>query len=328
MRARFAKDLEFAESASGDVITRTALAGRIALLVHTNPKNRILHTALVGEMNGLLRGLIDPDAKPEWGTFGGPRSYTAFVQHAPGIPPRPADAMGGAEFFRKIDKLAPAEREEAIGEEIVRGNIPEFLHSFRTITVKAKDATGKEHTATIEVMPDYLAVGSDADFVRVPMTPATAARIADTFGCTLPTRKLVDEVYSNAAVKLEPKPLTEKREAAATFLQHHKLIEEQRAGRKLGELVAGIKKDVVVSNRLAEKPNRVAIYGWHKLDGKPIQPLTIVHANHYVDYSHGVRLVKRTVTVDGRPRDVRHVLHDPDLCGLLSDEGRIARPTY
>ena len=65
----------------------------------------------------------------------------------------------------------------------------------------------------------------------------------------------------------------------------------------------------MVTNRLDEKPNRVAIYGWHKLDGKPIQPLTIVHVNWYVDYSHGVRLMKRTVMVDGKPRDVRHVLH-------------------
>jgi hypothetical protein len=122
--------------------------------------------------------------------------------------------------------------------------------------------------------------------------------------------------------------LSENREAPATFLRHHALIEEQREGKKLGELVAGIKKDVVVTNRLAENPNRVAIYGWHKLDGKPIQPLTIVHVNWYVDYSHGARLMKRAMLVNGRPRDVRHVLYDPDLSGLLSDEGPIARPTY
>ena len=89
-----------------------------------------------------------------------------------------------------------------------------------------------------------------------------------------------------------------------------------------------MKKDVVVSNRLAEKPNRVAIYGWHTADGKPIQPLTIVHRDTYVDYSHGVRLMRRTVTVDGRPRDVRHVLYSATLNGLLSDEGPIARPAY
>ena len=51
-------------------------------------------------------------------------------------------------------------------------------------------------------------------------------------------------------------------------------------------------------------------------------------SNWYVDYSHGVRLMKRTVTVDGKPRDVRHVLYAADLCGLLSDEGPITRPTY
>jgi hypothetical protein len=328
MHKRFAQDVTFTASTTDDFSTRTALDGRLALLVHANPKNRILHTALVGEMNGLLRGLTDPDAKPAWGTFGGPRAYTKWVQPAPGIPKRPADAVGGAAFFKTLDKLTPTEREEAIAREILRGNVPDFLRVFHKITVKAKDASGKERVAVFAVMPDYLAVGSDSDFVRVPMTPPTAARVADAFGCALPTRKVVDEVYKAATVKLEPKPMTEDRETPATFLKHNALIEEQRVGKELGELVAGIKKDVVVSNRLAEKPNRVAIYGWHKTDGKPIQPLTIVHRDTYVDYSHGVRLMKRTVTVDGKALDVRHALYSTDLNGLLSDEGPVTRPTY
>jgi hypothetical protein len=328
MRTRFAKDVRFAESASDDVTTRAALDGRLALIVHANPKNAILHTALVGEMNGLLRGLTDPDAKPVWGAFGGPRAYAKWVQPAPGIPKRPADAVGGTAFFQTLEKLTPAEREEAIAGEILRGNVPDFLRTFQKVAVKAADKAGKERTAVVEVMPDYLAVGSDTDFVRVPMTPQTAARIADAFGCSLPTRKMVDEVYRAAGVKLEPKPMTENRESPATFLRHNSLIEQQRKDKKLGELVAGIKKDVVVSNRLAEKPNRVAIYGWHTPDGKPIQPLTIVHRDTYVDYSHGVRLVKRAVTVDGKPRDVRHVLYAADLCDLLGDEGPLTRPTY
>lgn len=321
MRTRFAKDVAFIESSADEVVTRTALEGQLALIVHTNPKNRILHTALVGEMNGLLRGLTDDG-------FGSPRAYTKFVQPAPGIPKRPADAVGGAEFFKTLEKLTPAEREEAVAKEVIRGNVPEFLRTFHKVTVKAKDTSGKERTAVIEVMPDYLAVGSDSDFVRVPMTPQTAARIADAFGCALPTRKIVDEVYRSASAKLEPKPMTEDRERPATFLRHNALIEEQRAGKKLGELVAGIKKDVVVSNRLAERPNRVAIYGWHKLDGKPIQPLTIVHVDWYVDYSHGVRLMRRAVTVDGKPFDVRHVLYSAELNPLLGDEGPLSRPTY
>jgi hypothetical protein len=321
MRTRLAKDIEFSENMADDIVTRTGLDGRIALLVHTNPKNVILHTRLVGEMNGLIRGLTES-------SFGAPRTYTKFVQPAPGIPKRPADAMGGSVFFKTIDTLARNEREEAIAAELLRGNMPDFLRTFQKVTVSAKAPGGKEHTATFDVMPDYLAVGGNDDFVRVPITPMTAARIADAFGCALPTRKIVDEVYNAASIRLEPKPMTMDRESAATFLKHHALIEDQRRSKKLGDLIAGIKKDVVITNRLAEKPNRVAIYGWHKLDGKPIQPLTIVHVNWYVDYSHGVRLMKRTVMVDGKPRDVRHVLHDRDLCGLLSDEGPVMRPAY
>lgn len=326
MRTRFAKDVPLTAGTLGDFDTHTGLDGRLALLVHRNPKTVILHTALVGEMNGLLRGLAGDD--PAWGAFGGPRAYTQWVQPAPGIPARPAGAVGGTAFMESLQTLIPAAREEAIAAAVLKGNIPNFLRAFRPVTVTAKDAAGKEHTAAFEAMPDYLAVGSDADFVRVPMTPQTAARIADAFGCSLPTRKMADAVYQAATVKLEPRPLTEARESPATFLRHHRLIEGQRAGRPLGELVAGIKKDVVVTNRLAERPNRVAIYGWHKPDGTPIQPLTIVHVNTYVDYSHGVRLVRRTVTVDGIPRDIRHVLYRPDWSALLSDEGQILRPTY
>src|SRR5262249_49562897 len=162
-------------------------------------------------------------------------------------PKRPADAPGGRAFFAKLDGMTAADRETAIAEEICRGNVPDFLRKFQQITVTAKDSKGKEHTAVLEVMPDYLAVGSDTDFVGVPMRPEAAARIADAFGCGLPTRKVVDEVYKAATVKLEPQPMTKDRESVATFLKHHEIIEGQREGKKLGELVAGVKKDVVVS---------------------------------------------------------------------------------
>jgi hypothetical protein len=323
IRDRFGKDFPLVESKTGPFVTSSGLDGRAVFHVHPNPDNKILHTALVGEMNGLLQGLTEGDPKPAWGTFGGPRAYLKWVQPAPGIPARPADAPGGAAFMKQLASLLPAEREEAIAREFCRGNVPDFLRSFHKLTVRTE-----KHVVTFEVMPDYLAVGTDTDFVRVPMTPMTAARIADAYGCSLPTRKIVDDVYRQATVKLEPRPMTEARESVTTFTEHNTIIEKQRAGKPLGELVAGIKKDVVITSRLAEKPNRVAIYGWHKPDGSPIQPLAIVHRDTYVDYSHGVRLIKRTVEVDGKPRDVRHVLYDPELCGPLSDEGPITRPAY
>ena len=162
-------------------------------------------------------------------------------------------------------------------------------------------------------MPDYLAVGSDDDFVRMPMTPQTAQQIADRFGCILPTRKMVDAIDAQAELHLEPHPLTVDREAVATFAEHQQIIENQRTGKPLGLLITGIKKDIVLTPRIFEKPERLAIYGWRQLDGKPIQPLTIVHWNQYVDYSHGVRLVLNTVEFDGKKVAISDLLSDPKL---------------
>jgi hypothetical protein len=58
-----------------------------------------------------------------------------------------------------------------------------------------------------------------------------------------------------------------------------------------GVLLAGHKKDLVLTRKLATRPNRVAIYGWHQLSGEPIQPVSTVHVAEYADYSHGVRLI-------------------------------------
>jgi hypothetical protein len=244
------------------------------------------------------------------------------------IPTRPADAPGGAAIMKQVADLPLAEREGRLQAEILRGNFPPFLRRFKSVTIEAKDRDGAAHRLAVEVMPDYLAVGSDADFVRIPLTPAAAQRIATAFGCLLPTRRLVDELYAAAEVKLEPRPLTQEREAVPTFVQHNGIIEEQRAGRPLGLLVAGIKKDVVLTNRLRDPPGRVAIYGWHRLDGSPIQPLTTVHRQTYVDYSHGIRLVRRPAILDGNPQDVAALLQDPRLAPLLSDEGALERVGY
>jgi hypothetical protein len=64
----------------------------------------------------------------------------------------------------------------------------------------------------------------------------------------------------------------------------------------------------------------VAIYGWHKPDGKPVQPLYTGHVNWYVDYSHGIRLVWRKIKVGKNWLDYTEVLNDPVLHKLLCDE--------
>jgi len=139
---------------------------------------------------------------------------------------------------------------------------------------------------------------------------------------------MVNDIWAAAKVQLDPRPLTVEREAPATFLQHHRIIEEQLKGSARGAFVAGIKKDIVVTSKLQERPKRVAIYGWHYVNGQPIQPLYLGHIDWYVDYSHGIRPVRRWMRVDGVRRAYEDILADPRLSYLLSDEGPILVPRY
>lgn len=239
------------------------------------------------------------------------------------IPSRPANAVSGAQFQRQIAELPREQREAAVLREVTAGNVPDFLRRLKPIQVEANDDSGTKHVAIIFVTPDVLAVGSDDDFFRAPMTPHTATTIADQFAATLLMTKVSDDLFAAAEVRLDPKPLTNDRDAVATFWQHHLIIERQLLGKPRGQLVVGHKKDVVLSNRLKEKPHRVAIYGWHYPSGKPIQPLYVGHTDWHVDYSHGIRLMSRQVVVDGQPRTVADVLKDRQLCRLLSNEGPI-----
>lgn len=342
--AHVRKDFPLTESELGPFRRTTALDGQVQVFVHPNSENKILHTALVGEMNGLLQSLtVAGPRENAWGRFGGPRTYSAWVQTVPftepmlpaavvandvparslPLPPRPADAVTGSEFYRQVADLDRTAREAAVVREIARGNIPEFLRRLIPIRVAAADATGQSHSAVYYVTSDYLAVGSDADFFRLPLTPYTGSLLAEKLQASLITTKISDDIFAAASRRAPPRPLTENRDALATFFEHHCLIEKQLKGQPLGPLTAGIKKDVVLSNRLREKPHKVAIYGWHQPDGRPIQTLYVGHVDWYLDYSHGVRLMASELLVDGRPMAVAEVLQDPQLHALLCDEGPI-----
>ncbi len=328
------EDFPLTESttATPPFIEHIGLDGRIHFYAHPNSENKILHTVLVGEMNGLVHAqTLGTPLESKWGAFGGPRAYEKWIQPGPApfkFPARPNDALSGSAFAEKIKSLDRDAREAAILDEVARGNIPDFERQFIAVPIEGKSSLGSPIRGTIEVMPDCLAVGNDADFLRIPMRPETAQKIADLFGCVLPTRKMVDAMDAAATVRLEPQPLTEDRESIAAFVLENQKIEQERAGKPLGGLVAGAKKDIVVSNKIYERPDRLVIYGWRQLNGEPIQPLTNVHVNWYVDYSHGVRLVRATVLVGDFRTPIEHILVDSYRCGLLSDEGVINPPRY
>lgn len=239
------------------------------------------------------------------------------------LPPRPPGSPTGSEFAHRVADLAGPARQQAAFDEIERGNVPHFLRQLRPVWLR--DPEHREPAIRICVSPDYLAVGSDQDFLRVPFTYPVAAEMGAEFGFSLPTRKIVDAIYEQSDYHLVPQPLPPgpQMRSAAYSLLHQRTIEAQRAGLPLGALISGHKKDLVLTNRLFALPDRVAIYGWHRPDGQPIQPLSTVHGFRYADYSHGVRPVAARAWVDGELRPLAELLGDPDLAPLLTYEGEL-----
>jgi hypothetical protein len=253
---------------------------------------------------------------------------------------RAADAITGSTFVAEImDLPLGEEREERIKSELLAGNVPSWFRQALAVPVSHEG-----HTGIFFALPDYLAVGDDEDFVRVPMNPLTAQAVADSVGCLLPTRAMVNSIWAAALMKLTYKNLPPTAEMTSTkwFSDHNVIVQVQLSGHSPGEgLVAGHKKDVVLCKAFendAPYPeghgDRVAIYGWckaiHQDDSwEVIQELNpSSHNNRYADYSHGIRLICAQMLVDNEYRAVAEVLADPDLSGLLSDEGALSVSRY
>lgn len=259
----------------------------------------------------------------------GPEQEIRSVEAEPGLnlPPRRSDAETGTEFVKRIEGLGRAASDEEIVAAILSGNVPHHARSLDTIQL-----LGSSGQAQVQVARDYLAVGSDDDFLRIPMTASAAQRVANAVDASLPTRKIVDSIYAQAPAKLPPCYLDggPTDDSCEDYLHHQDKVERARVslGFPLGLLSAGHKKDLVLSKRLTEFPDRVAIYGWHRKEGGVIQPLSTLHSRRYADYSHGIRLVAQSMNVDGVACRLCDVLADPERADLVSDEGPLPIVVY
>jgi len=239
------------------------------------------------------------------------------------LPNRNSNAPTGSAFIEAIRNTPHSqEREDAIYQQIISGNFPNFLRNFVPITVSKNDIT-----LTYYVMPDYLAIGSDTDYVRMPMSPLTAQKIATKFNCVLPTAKMVDQIWQNATTKLPP--ITKKNTSNLTSIYSYYLHNKEIEKHKPTGLSAGHKKDVIISNL---RGNNAAIYGWHDKNGKPIQGLGFSHEETYADYSHGIRLIDNIVQIQDsegiKKISLVEALKDKRYASLISNEGIIHNPSY
>lgn len=260
---------------------------------------------------------------------------TNFLLQEPQV--RNVNSVVGSDFiknnllcFESINGISVSQREDNILNEILSGNIPDFIKNFIEINIILNN-----NSITYYVSPDYICLGSNDDYFRCPMTPKIAQKIADAFNCTLPTKKMVNDIWKYSMNKLQPlpwgPPYDKEMSYTSRYKIHHDRIQKQLINKDYTQLTSGHKKDIVLSNNLSLniKNNNIAIYGWIQQNGVAIQSLNSKsHSLDYVDYSHGVRLIYNSCLVNNQNINIQNVFISTTLSQLLSDEGVLTFMKY
>lgn len=298
-----------------------------------------------------LGNQLAPDKKAPSAPNSTPNATVEFNTASAGkLPDRPSDAATGAQFMAEMNKLGnmndkkpQAKMEQRIAEEIAKGNIPSFC---RPENMKALTMSNGGVTVTYKAGLDYLAIGSDDNFVRVPMTPLLAQALATKYGWGLPTGAMTDHIYAKSDIKLHgvgyitaPAGTPEnhqqqmKMQGNEYILRHNNDINKQLGPDGLHRLqsgqalIAGGKKDVILSRYAIDHPGKLDFRGLYQ-GGQPVQR-SPAHEDTYRDYSHGFRPIDANVTVaypDGRSVTMKYydALKDPKIAKVLNGyEGAI-----
>jgi hypothetical protein len=207
----------------------------------------------------------DPDRTRLFPPRAGDNPCSARLARA--IPRRPGNAAPASALMASLGNGSGSGRDNAIISEALRGNVPDHVRALQPVRFTGT-VGGRQTEIVICVTPDYLAVGSNSDHVRVPLGLPAALRVADAFDMMLPTTRMVDAIYAQADLRLSPRPMNPGPQMSSTdyFMRHDATLDAQfaQAGGRHGVLLAGHKKDLVIANRLASNRGRVAIYGWHR----------------------------------------------------------------
>lgn len=183
---------------------------------------------------------------------------------------------------------------------------------------------------------DYFAIGEPEDYVYVPLDPITAERICRLKGWTFPTKKMAELIFEQADCKvyatLDGKgagpwgpPYNEEMFSVDRIAAFNERTQNQIATieRPVAALLAGHRKDLVLSNELEDHPGRLAYWGWIREDGSPIQgPFVGItqHGSTYFDYSHGFRAILKMGRVGGietpLSETLQHETRHRTLCGI------------
>jgi hypothetical protein len=281
------------------------------------------------------------------------------------LPERPEGAMTGSQFamavlgmsreefdrdneHRQFGKLTPTELQNALMMQIDLGNVPNFLRQLKKVTIKNRDGS----TIDTYVMPDVIAIGSDTDYIRVPLMPVVAQMLAKRLNLSLPTKAVVDAIWDEAGKKpgdnnglvgtqLSLTDYTRDLKKDGPYVdsfgwsvRHSLDVDSQlrEQNRPPGTLVAGHQKEMVVtadaSNRNSPYFGLLHFYGFYDQvgpNGHPVQT-SPAHSTTWTEYSLGIRYASQMVTfTDNRGQrrvmSMNEAINNPETSRSLNRVG-------
>lgn len=246
--------------------------------------------------------------------------------YASDLPQLPSPSGGdwtGSGFVIRATGLSHADREALVMEFVRQGAVPPSLRQLRPVTLRQGT-----RTATVWVMPDVFAVGTDEDRFRPALSAASAQRVMDAMGLMLPTEKIVRATYEQAEAKIPLRGLAAPRDTFARHVESDQAIAARIVTARAAPtaFLAGHSKDYVVGGPRRRNPNHIAIYGAWDAEGTRIQGSSgRAHDLGYRDYSHKPRGMAPVVEIDGVRRSVAEAMLDPQVSALIhdDDEGRV-----
>ena len=105
----------------------------------------------------------------------------------------PGGKLPATEILKQLPPSDSFERDEKVLEFFEAGHIPTFYQHWCSVPVKGKKLVG-----IVYVLPDFLCLGTDEDFVRARVNPGAAEKIGYLIGGQLPTSKMVDDIHAAA----------------------------------------------------------------------------------------------------------------------------------
>lgn len=246
--------------------------------------------------------------------------------------PVPTTKFTGSDFVKFTKNFSREKREEQFLVFLLEGQIPDRLRNLVEIRHVFVDVNGLHRVVEYKTFNDYLQIGTDEDSFIAPINANSAEVLNKEWDCILPTTRMVELNWQYAKGRVNPQPWGPPYDAS--MMSTDRIIAQQakidktfaRENINRNELVAGHKKDIVNTNKLKLKKNenKIAIFGWHRKNGKPIQPLYLGHVKHYGDYSHGCRPAVNSdnhTKLDDCPTTLRRILADKIVHECLSSEG-------